>query len=146
MRAAPPVPVDSGDNVQTRAAPPIPALVGAVHVAPVTGGAEVEHPPATVPSTLNLPQIVHSRAGPPTTRPRLGRCATRPTSNASTRGDPGLEGIDFGPLPSRGGSRIVRRHPIGGQLPSQDGLVRFQRIVGLDHGQAEFVSPASCVV
>ena len=32
-----------------------------------------------------------------------------------------------------GGSRIVRRHPTSGQLPSQVGLVSFERIHGLDH-------------
>jgi hypothetical protein len=37
------------------------AAVHAVDVAPVAVAAEVEHPPAAIHTTLNLPQIVHSR-------------------------------------------------------------------------------------
>ena len=37
------------------------AAVNAVHVAPIAVAAEVEHLPAAIHTTLNLPQIAHSR-------------------------------------------------------------------------------------
>ena len=66
------------------------APVGAVHVPAIALAAQMKQPPAVVESAENLPQIVHSRGRPPGTRPLRRTRATTLSSNASTRGDPGL--------------------------------------------------------
>ena len=66
------------------------APVGAVDVPAVATPAEMEQPPTIVESAENLPEIVHSRERPQGTRPPRGTRATTLSSNASTRGDPGL--------------------------------------------------------
>jgi hypothetical protein len=66
--------------------------VDAVDVPVVAVSAQVEDLPASVDDALDLPEIVHSRVRPPGTRPPQGTRATTLSSNASTRGDPGLGG------------------------------------------------------
>jgi hypothetical protein len=66
-------------------------------LAAVASSAEKKRPSALVFDTLHLPEIVHSRERPQGTRPQRRTRATTLTSNASTRGDPGLGGSDSGP-------------------------------------------------
>jgi hypothetical protein len=68
------------------------ATIDAVDVPVVAVSAQAEELPASVDDALDLPEIVHSRARPPGTRPPRGTRATTLSSNASTRGDPGLGG------------------------------------------------------
>ena len=71
--------------------------VGAVHVPVVAVPAEVKQPPAVVKAAEKLSKIVHSREGPPRISPPRQTRATTLSSNASTRGDPGLGADDSGP-------------------------------------------------
>ena len=93
--------------------------VGAVHVPVIAVAAKVEQPPAGIVDALNLPEIVHSRVRPPGIRPLRGSRATTLSSNASTRGDPGLGASDSGPYSLLTVAGIVRRRPSRGQLHRQ---------------------------
>jgi hypothetical protein len=68
------------------------APVDAIDVTVIAVAAQVEHPSTRVEDALDLPEIVHSHARPPGTRPPRATRATTLVSNASTRGDPGLGG------------------------------------------------------
>lgn len=81
----------------TRGSGGLMASVGAVDMPAVARAAEMKQPPAVIESAENLPEIVHSRARPPGTRPLRRTRATTLSSNASTRGDPGLGGASSGP-------------------------------------------------
>ncbi len=73
------------------------APVRTVDVAAIAAAAKVKETPAPVEGAENLSEIVHSRERPQGTRPPQRTRATTPSSNASTRGDPGLGGEDSGP-------------------------------------------------
>lgn len=103
------------------------APVRAVDVPAIATAAELEHTSADVGDALNLPEIVHSRARPPGTRPARRTRATTLSSNASTRGDPGLGASDSGPFSLVTVVPIVRRRRVQGQLPDQIGPLRFPR-------------------
>ena len=103
------------------------SLIDTVHLPVVAEAAEVEHPPAIVDDALDLPEIVHSRARPPGTRPPRGTRAITLASNASTRGDPGLGAGGSGPFFLVVVAEIVRRSPRQGQLRRQTALLRFPR-------------------
>ena len=113
-------------------APPSPSLgivraVDAIHVPPITESAQEEHPPARVPSALNLPQIVHSTPRPQRTRPASGlmrqrRCRTRPL--AATPGSERYLRARF----ISAVAPIVRSLDRLGQLRRQTELLRFLRI------------------
>jgi hypothetical protein len=64
--------------------------IGAVSLTPIAAPADMQELPAPVESAQNLPEIVHLRVQPQGTRPPQGTRATTLSSNASTRGDPGL--------------------------------------------------------
>lgn len=112
------------------------ASIRTVDVATVTPAAQGEQPPAVVVDTLDLSEIVHSRARPPGTRPHRGTRAITVMSNASTRGDPGLGVGDSGPFSLVAVARIVRWVTPEGQLRRRVGLPgipRFQVPVDTCH-------------
>lgn len=127
-------------------APPVPPLgfpapdralaimtpVDAIDVAVVARAAQVEHPSAAVDDTLDLAEIVHSRAQLPGTRPPRATRATTLSSDASTRGDPGLGAGGFGPYSLVAALRpIVERPRRRGQLrryPASLSFPRFSRL------------------
>lgn len=65
--------------------------VATVHLPAVAPAAQVEKPLAPLKTAENLTKIVHARSRLPRIRPPPRTRATRHLSNASTRGDPGLE-------------------------------------------------------
>jgi hypothetical protein len=67
------------------------ATVYAVDVSMVAVATQVKESSASIDDALNLPKIVHSRKRLGIRPPRRTR-ATTFSSNASTRGDPGLGG------------------------------------------------------
>ena len=105
------------------------APVDAVAVPAVALAAQMEGLAATIDNALDLPEIVHSRVRPPGIRPPRGTRATTLSSNASTRGDPGLGADDSGPYSLVVVVTIVCRDPARGQLTSGPG--GSQRIRGL---------------
>lgn len=74
------------------------ASAHAIELATIAVTAKEEHLPTVIETALNQPQIVHSRGATAGNSPAALNRATSHSSNASTRGDQGLEVMSPGLL------------------------------------------------